>query len=83
MRVVRYLRVSRVEQNLDLQEDETMELVKRRGWTLLESFIDHGVSGVKERRPALDRRPRTSRSTGCRPSSCGRRTGCSGRFERW
>jgi DNA invertase Pin-like site-specific DNA recombinase len=55
MRVVRYLRVSRVEQNLHLQDDETMDLIKRREWTLLESFIDHGVSGVKERRPALDR----------------------------
>ncbi len=55
LRVVRYLRVSRVEQNLGMQDDETMELIKRRGWTLLESFTDHGVSGVKERRPALDK----------------------------
>lgn len=32
-----------------------MELIKRRGWTLLDTFTDHGVSGVKERRPSLDR----------------------------
>jgi len=48
------MRVSRVEQNLSLQDDETMELVERRGWKLLETFTDHGVSGAKERRPALD-----------------------------
>jgi len=55
LRVVRYMRVSRVEQNLNLQDDETMELVERRGWKLLDTFTDHGVSGAKERRPALDK----------------------------
>jgi DNA invertase Pin-like site-specific DNA recombinase len=26
-----------------------------RGWTLIEEFVDRGVSGTKDRRPALDR----------------------------
>jgi DNA invertase Pin-like site-specific DNA recombinase len=54
-RVVRYLRVSRAEQDVALQDDETAELVKRRGWTLVETYTDHGVSGARESRPALDR----------------------------
>jgi DNA invertase Pin-like site-specific DNA recombinase len=49
------MRVSRVEQTLDMQDDETMELIGRRGWKLLDTFIDHGISGMKERRPALDK----------------------------
>ncbi len=54
-RVVRYLRVSRTEQDVALQDDETAQLVKRRGWSLVETYIDHGVSGARESRPALDR----------------------------
>jgi DNA invertase Pin-like site-specific DNA recombinase len=49
------LRVSRVEQNIHLQDDETAELIKRRGWKLIDTYTDHGVSGTKEKRPALDR----------------------------
>jgi DNA invertase Pin-like site-specific DNA recombinase len=31
-----------------------MALVRRRDWNLLDTFVDHGVSGSKERRAALD-----------------------------
>lgn len=55
MRCARYLRVSKLDQNPRLQEDETLEFVGRRGWQLAGTFVDHGVSGARERRPELDR----------------------------
>jgi DNA invertase Pin-like site-specific DNA recombinase len=54
LRCARYLRVSRVEQREDLQDDETAELITRRGWQLTKTYTDHGVSGTRERRPGLD-----------------------------
>jgi len=38
-----------------MQDDETRALVERRGWTLVDSYEDVGVSGTRERRPELDR----------------------------
>jgi DNA invertase Pin-like site-specific DNA recombinase len=55
MRAARYLRVSRVDQDPKLQEDETADFVTRRGWKLSNTYVDHGVSGSRERRPELDR----------------------------
>lgn len=55
LRVARYLRCSRVEQNLHLQEDETATMIEQRGWTLVGTYSDEGVSGTRERRPGLDR----------------------------
>jgi len=55
MRVARYLRVSRHDQNPQLQEDATDELIERRGWTLADTYVDHGVSGSRARRPELNR----------------------------
>lgn len=55
LRVARYLRVSRSDQDPALQEDGTAELISKRGWKLVETYNDHGVSGSRERRPALDR----------------------------
>jgi DNA invertase Pin-like site-specific DNA recombinase len=49
------MRVSRVEQNVHMQDDETKELIARRGWKLTGSYEDVGVSGTRERRPELDR----------------------------
>jgi DNA invertase Pin-like site-specific DNA recombinase len=51
----RYLRVSRADQNPNLQADETLQLIERRGWQLVETYLDHGVSGSKGSRPELDR----------------------------
>jgi DNA invertase Pin-like site-specific DNA recombinase len=54
LRCVRYLRVSRADQREDLQDDETSDMIKRRGWQLTKTYTDHGVSGSRERRPQLD-----------------------------
>lgn len=51
--VARYIRVSRADQNPQLQADETEKLIKARGWELTATFLDHGVSGSKESRPEL------------------------------
>lgn len=55
LRAARYVRVSRLDQNPRLQEDETATFIERRGWQLTDTFVDHGVSGSRERRPELDR----------------------------
>ena len=47
LRVARYLRVSRLDQNPRLQEDETAAFIERRGWKLVDTFVDHGVSGSR------------------------------------
>ena len=53
-RAVRYIRVSKLDQNPDLQTDETGEFIERRGWRLVETYTDHGVSGSRDSRPGLD-----------------------------
>jgi DNA invertase Pin-like site-specific DNA recombinase len=63
-RVARYLRVSRSKQDVGLQDDETAELIRRRGWTLVETYVDHGVSGAQTSRPALDRLREDARDGG-------------------
>jgi DNA invertase Pin-like site-specific DNA recombinase len=55
MRVAIYARVSTNEQSADLQLDELREYVQRRGWSSVAEFIDQGVSGTRDSRPALDR----------------------------
>lgn len=55
MKVARYIRVSRLDQNPELQADATLDLIQRRGWTLAETYVDHGVSGARVRRPQLNR----------------------------
>jgi DNA invertase Pin-like site-specific DNA recombinase len=55
LRAVRYLRVSRQDQDPRLQDDETKEFITRRGWKLTDTYMDQGVSGAKDRRPELDR----------------------------
>jgi DNA invertase Pin-like site-specific DNA recombinase len=48
------MRVSRSERQVSMQDDETRELIERRGWKLVDSYVDEGVSGTRERRPELD-----------------------------
>ena len=55
LRAVRYLRVSRQDQDPRLQDDETKDFIVRRGWKLTDTYTDQGVSGAKDRRPELDR----------------------------
>ena len=49
-----YARVSTLDQEPENQLEELRRYVAARGWTAVE-FVDHGVSGSKDRRPALDR----------------------------
>jgi DNA invertase Pin-like site-specific DNA recombinase len=55
MRVVLYGRVSTAEQNAAMQMDELRAYCARRQWDVVEEFIDSGISGSKESRPALNR----------------------------
>ena len=49
-----YARVSTLDQEPENQLVELRRYVAARGWTAVE-FVDRGVSGTKDRRPALDR----------------------------
>src|SRR6266581_3693349 len=53
MRAAIYARVSTTEQTADNQLIELRRYVEARGWTSVE-YTDRGVSGAKDRRPALD-----------------------------
>jgi DNA invertase Pin-like site-specific DNA recombinase len=53
-RVAVYVRVSRLDQNPENQVHELRRYIQARSWDAVE-FIEHGVSGSKDRRPALDR----------------------------
>ena len=56
MRVALYARVSTMNgQNADMQVAELREYVARRQWQTVGEFVDEGVSGAKESRPALNR----------------------------
>jgi DNA invertase Pin-like site-specific DNA recombinase len=48
-----YARVSTADQTCDNQLLELRRYVEARGWVAVE-FVDHGISGSKDRRPALD-----------------------------
>jgi DNA invertase Pin-like site-specific DNA recombinase len=49
-----YTRVSTLDQKPKMQEQEVVQYVRRRGWDVYKVYTDQGVSGAKERRPALD-----------------------------
>ena len=53
MKAAVYARVSTSEQSCDNQLLELRRYVEARGWASTE-FVDRGVSGAKDRRPALD-----------------------------
>ncbi len=42
-------------QNPEMQLNEVREYCHRRGWTIVGEYVDEGISGSKEHRPALDR----------------------------
>ena len=42
-------------QNPEMQLEEVRKFCVARGWKVVNEFVDAGVSGSKERRPALDR----------------------------
>ena len=53
MRAAVYARVSTVDQEPENQLQEVRRYVQARDWTAVE-YVDRGVSGAKDRRPALD-----------------------------
>lgn len=57
MRVALYARISTNGhgQDVTMQTRELREYAERRGWTVAGEYVDVGISGSKERRPALDR----------------------------
>jgi DNA invertase Pin-like site-specific DNA recombinase len=48
-----YARVSTFEQNSESQLLDLRKLAEQRGWEITETYVDHGVSGTRTRRPAL------------------------------
>ena len=55
MKCAIYARVSTAEQNAEVQLTELREYCERRGWKIADEFVDSGISGAKESRPALNR----------------------------
>ena len=53
-RVATYTRVSTLDQHPEMQEEELVQYVARRNWTLHKKYSDKGVSGASEKRPGLD-----------------------------
>ena len=53
MRAAIYARVSTLDQEPENQLAELRRYVEARGWTA-EEYVDRGVSGARDRRPALD-----------------------------
>jgi len=56
-----YARVSTTDQHADNQIAEVRQYCATRGWTITREYVDHGVSGAKERRAALDELVRDAR----------------------
>ena len=50
-----YARVSTDDQDVQVQLDELRAEAERRGWRIIDTYADEGVSGSKESRPELDR----------------------------
>jgi len=53
-RAALYLRVSTLDQHPETQLYDLQQLAQQRGWNVVGEYRDHGVSGVRGRRPALD-----------------------------
>ena len=54
MKAALYFRVSTTDQNPETQAREVRAFVEARGWEVVETYRDVGVSGARARRPALD-----------------------------
>jgi len=53
-RVALYARVSTTEQSTDSQLLDLRRFVSERGWTIFKEYVDEGISGTKDSRPALN-----------------------------
>src|SRR5262249_3019851 len=55
MRSALYCRASTTNQNVEMQLVALREYAERRSWQVAGEYVDHGISGSKEKRPALDK----------------------------
>ena len=55
MKAAIYARVSTLDQEPEKQLAELRRYVHARSWAAATEYVDHGVSGARDRRPALDR----------------------------
>lgn len=56
MKAAIYARVStNIGQSPEMQVRELRQFCKARGWRMVDAYLDEGISGAKDRRPALDR----------------------------
>jgi DNA invertase Pin-like site-specific DNA recombinase len=53
-RAALYARVSTLDQHPETQAIELRDFARQRGYEIVHEYTDHGVSGTKVRRPALD-----------------------------
>jgi len=54
MKVALYLRVSTTDQDPETQGREVRAFAQARGWEVVETYQDVGISGARARRPGLD-----------------------------
>jgi DNA invertase Pin-like site-specific DNA recombinase len=54
-RLALYCRASTIEQHVEPQLHALRSYAEARGFEVVGTYVDHGVSGAKDRRPALDR----------------------------
>ena len=56
MRAALYARTSTLDRGQDpeLQLEDLRRLAEQRGWTVVDEYVDAGLSGTKDARPALD-----------------------------
>jgi len=54
MKVALYLRVSTSDQSVDMQLSDLRRYCEQRGFGIYKEYCDEGISGTKDRRPALD-----------------------------
>jgi DNA invertase Pin-like site-specific DNA recombinase len=82
-RVAIYCRVSTDGQSVDLQVNDLREYADRRGLQIIEQYLDVGVSGSKESRPALNKLMQMHASGSSTSCSSGRSTASAGHSSIW
>ena len=54
MRAALYCRVSTLDQHPETQLLDLQQLASQRGFEVVKTYTDHGISGTRARRPGLD-----------------------------